>query len=61
MKAYISDSWVMHFCCFIFWNNSDHEKYGFVLVLYLFRDMSSFKADDNVKLSCTGFLLKQKR
>ena len=60
----------MHFCSFIFWNTSDHKKYGFVLVLYLFRDISSSKSEkDNTKLSragfiCkprTGFIYKQKR
>ena len=45
------------------WNKSDHKKYGFVLVLYLFRDISSFKSEkgDNIKLSRTDFLCKQKR
>ena len=47
----------------MFWNKSDHKKYGFVLVLYLFWDISSFKSEkgDNIKLSRTGFLYKQKR
>ena len=38
-------------------NESDHKKYGFVLVLYLFRDISSFKLKkgDTAKLSRTGF------
>ena len=46
------DSWVTHFCSFMFWNKSDHKKYGFVLVLYLFRDINSFKSEkgDNIKL-----------
>ena len=49
----------MHFCGFIFWNESDHKKYGFVLVLYLFLDISYFKLenDDNIKLSSKGLLL----
>ena len=49
----------MHFYSFIFWNESDHKKYGFVLVLYLFRDISYFKLenDDNIKLSSKGLLL----
>ena len=54
----------MHFCSFTFWNRSGHKKYGFVLVLYLLRDISSFKSEkgDNIKLmSRTGFLYKQKR
>ena len=47
----------------MFWNKSDHKKYGFVLVLYLFRDISSFKSEegDSIRLSRTGFLYKQKR
>ena len=46
----------------MFWNKSDHKKYGFVLVFYLFWDISSFKSEkgDN-KLSRTGFSYKQKR
>ena len=28
----------------MFCNKSDHKKYGFVLVLHLFRDISSFKS-----------------
>ena len=48
------------------WNKSDHKKYDFVLVLYLFPDISSFKSEKgekegNIKLSRTGFLYKQKR
>ena len=44
----------------MFWNKSDHKNYGFVLVLYLFRDISSFKSEngDKTELSCTGFLYK---
>ena len=36
------------------------KKYGFVLVLYIFRDIGSFKSEkgDNTKLSRTGFLYK---
>ena len=48
----------------MFWNKSDHKKYGFALVLYLFWDISSLKSEkkgDNIKLSRTGFLCKQKR
>ena len=47
----------------MFWNKCDHNKYGFVLVLYLYRDISSFKSEKggNIKLSRTGFLYKQKR
>ena len=47
----------------MFWNKSDHKKYGFVLVLYLFWDISSFKSEkgDNTKLSHTSFIYKQKR
>ena len=38
-------------------------KNGFVLVLYLFRDIMSFKLEkgDDIKLSYTDFLYKQKR
>ena len=34
-------------------SKSDNKKYGFVLVLYLFRDISSFKSEksDAVKVS----------
>ena len=37
-------------------------KYGFVLVLYLFRDISSLKSEKgaNIKLFRAGFLYKQK-
>ena len=47
----------------MFWNKSDLKKCGFVLVLHLFRDISFFKSEkgDNIKLSYTGFLYKQKR
>ena len=46
----------------MFWNKSDHKKYGLVLVLYLFRDISSFTSGkgDNIKLSRASFLYKQK-
>ena len=46
----------------MFWNKIDHKKYGFVLVLYLFRDISTLKSEkgDNIKLLRTGFLYKQK-
>ena len=42
-------------------NKSDHKKYGFVLVLYLFRDINSFKSEkgDTAKLSRTSFIYKQ--
>ena len=45
------------------WNKSDHKKYDFVLVLYLFRHISSFKSEkvDTSKLSQTGFIYKQKK
>ena len=45
------------------YNKGDLKKYGFVLVLYLFRDISSFKSekDDTTKLSRTAFNYKQKR
>ena len=44
-------------------NKSDHKKYGFVLVLYLFRDISSMKLEkgDTAKLSHAGFIYKQKK
>ena len=47
----------------MFWNKSDHKKYGFILALYLFQDISSFKSEkgDNIKLSRAGVLCKQKR
>ena len=47
----------------MFWNKSDYKKYGFVLVLYLFRDSSSFKSEKgaNIKLSRADFLHKLKR
>ena len=28
------------------WNKSDHKKFGFALVLYLFRDISYFKSEE---------------
>ena len=39
------------------------KKYDFLLILYLFRDNKSFKSEkgDNIKLSRTGFLYKQKK
>ena len=45
------------------YNKSDHKKYEFVLVLYLFWNISSFKSEkgDTAKLSHTGFIYKQKR
>ena len=47
----------------MFWNESDHKKDGFVLVLNLLREISSFKSEkgDNIKLPRTGSLFKQKR
>ena len=47
----------------MFCNESGHKKYDFVLVLHLFRDISSFKSEkgDTIKLSRTGFIYKQKR
>ena len=38
-------------------------KYGFVLVLYLFQDISSCKSEKgaNIKLSRAGFVYKEKR
>ena len=47
----------------MFWNKSDHKIYGFVVVLYLLRDISSFKSekDNTAKSSRTGFLYKQKK
>ena len=43
-------------------NKSDHKKYGFALVLYLFRVISSFKSEkgDTTKFSRTGLIYKQK-
>ena len=62
------DSWVKHFRSFMFWNKmfwkeSDHEKYVFILVLYPFRYFSSLKSEKgtNTKLSRAGFLYKRKR
>ena len=42
---------------------SDHKKYGFTLVFYLLRDISSFKSNlsDTAKLSHTGLIYKHKR
>ena len=39
-------------------NESDPKKHGFVLVLHLFRDVSSFKSEKGgtAKLSRTGFI-----
>ena len=48
----------------MFWNNSDHKKYDFVLVLYLFRDISFFlksEKGDNIKFSRLGFPYKTKK
>ena len=44
------------------YNKSDHKKFGFVLVLYLFRDISSFKLEkvDTAKLSHTDFIYKKR-
>ena len=49
----------MRFSSFMFW----HKTLALFKVLYLFRDISSFKSEkgDNIKLSRTGFLHKQKR
>ena len=62
MNAFFDDSWVMHFCSFMFWNKSDRKEYGSILVLYRFRDISSFKSEkgNTAKLSCIGFIYKQK-
>ena len=35
----------------MFWNKSDHKKYGFVLVLYLFRDISFFKLEKRANIN----------
>ena len=37
-------------------NESDHKKYDFLLVLYLFRDITYFKSEqgDTTELSRTG-------
>ena len=46
----------------MFWNKSDHEKYDFVLVLHLFRDISSFKSEkgDNISYHVqTSFINKK--
>ena len=45
------------------WNKSDYKKIDFVLVQYLFRDISSFKSEkgDVAKLSRTDFIYKQNR
>ena len=63
MKAFLYDFWVIDLCSFIFWSNSDHKKYDFILVVYLFLDISSFKSEQNynIRLSRTGFLYKQRR
>ena len=43
-------------------NKSDHKKYAFVLVLYLIRDIGSFKSEkvDTAKLSRTGLIYNKK-
>ena len=61
MKTFFLLFLSIYFCSFIFWNKSDHKKYGSVLVLYLFWDIYSFKSGDNIKLSRTCFLYKQER
>ena len=45
------------------YHKNDHKKYDFVLVLYLFWNISSFKSEkgDTAKLSHTRFIYKQKR
>ena len=47
----------------MFWNKSGHKNMALFKVLYLFRDISSFKLEkgDNIKLSRTGVLYKQRR
>ena len=47
----------------MFWNKEDHKKYDFLLILYLFRDIKSFKSEkgNNITLPRTGFLYKQKK
>ena len=63
MNTFFNDSWVIHFCGFMLWNKSDYKKCGFVLVLYLSRDINYFKSEksDTAKLSRQGFIYKQKR
>ena len=43
----------------MFWNKSDHKKYGFLLVLYSFLDISSFKSEKggNIKYHVQAFFL----
>ena len=45
------------------WNKSGHKKYGFVLVSYLFQNISSFESEkgDNAKLPCTSFIYEKKK
>ena len=45
------------------WSKSDHKNYGFVLLLYLFRDINSSKSEkgDTTKLWHAGFIYKQKK
>ena len=45
MKTFFNDSRVIHFCGFMLWNKSDYKKCGFVLVLYLSRDINYFKSE----------------
>ena len=54
---------VTRLCSFMLCNKSDHKKYRFVLVLYVFLDISSFNSGkgDTAKLSRTGFIYKQKK
>ena len=46
------DSWVVHLCSSMFWNRSDHKKYGFVLVLYPFRVLVLSNQEKVITLSC---------
>ena len=44
------------------WSKNDHKKYGFVLVLYVFRYITSLKLEksDTAKLSRKGFIYNKK-
>ena len=63
IRSSCDDSGVIHFCSFMLYNKNDHKKYDFVLVSYLFWNISSFKSEkgDTAKLSHTRFIFKQKR
>ena len=46
----------------MFWNKSDHNKYGFILVFYLFQDISSFKSEksNDIKFHGQAYFINKK-